>query len=382
MKRWQAILCILIVPTLMVVGFVIWIGIAASAIMSAGSWANAQAHDPDAVVLPPFIKYWAPLKLARVAQLNPEIIFIGTSRCQEFRSAMLKPYRAYNACLSAWTLDQNIELLRRIFAASHPRVVIIALDYFLFTDVWEEGYRKERAGDFNRYSQTLGGISDTFVAFRKHPRQTLDLALDAAGAPHFDSRDHNRLLGIEAIRTGAGFRYDGAFLLPAGQIANAPETGKDLKLFMNAFPGGTEVSPHQIERLKTLADLVQKNGATLIGIQLPIFKDAITYLERDEEYRPYSGLWKQFESRDLQERISAMGIHFFDLARDPVSENSAYFVDPVHAGETGILCALAGLAENPDFKGIFPALEGNGMRQTCASATANGQFFDVYHNEF
>ncbi len=370
-------------PTLIVTALVIWVGMATGAMMSAQSWARAQSRDPHLVVLPPYIKYWAPLKLARIAETQPEVIFIGTSRCQEFRSAMLRPYPAYNACLSAWTLRQNMELLRRVFAVSHPKIVILALDYFLFTDVWEDGYQVERAADYDPgYHQILHGIHDTLSAFWLHPREMFDIAPRAVLGPQYEPQDHDRLLGVDAIRGGFGFRSDGSFLFSRGRFAQAATDAQNLSLFNQAFPGGPAVSPAQFEKLRDLATLVQQNGATLVGIQLPFFKNATEFLDQTADQPGYGGVWKEFESAEFRQKLAAIGIPFFDLARDPVSQDYRYFIDPAHPGEAAILCSLSHLLDNKDFVALFPKLDGDAMRRTCASSVEQGNYFSVYHNEF
>jgi hypothetical protein len=45
-------------------------------------------------------------KLARVADLKPEILALGPSRANSFRAAAFAPYTFFNAGLTAWTFEQ------------------------------------------------------------------------------------------------------------------------------------------------------------------------------------------------------------------------------------------------------------------------------------
>src|SRR5579883_2645858 len=46
-------------------------------------------------------------KLARIADLKPEIIALGPSRANAFRGNLFAPYSFYNAGLTTWTIDQD-----------------------------------------------------------------------------------------------------------------------------------------------------------------------------------------------------------------------------------------------------------------------------------
>ena len=125
-------------------GVIEWLGQASGATRLPRGLAAAQAVNPDLVVLPPDIRHWAALKLPRIAKEQPEIVLIGTSRANQARSAMFRPYAFYNASLTAWTIDQIRTMLDHVTRLAKPRVVIIGLDYFMFIDAYTRAFPQQR----------------------------------------------------------------------------------------------------------------------------------------------------------------------------------------------------------------------------------------------
>jgi hypothetical protein len=68
-----------------------WIGWSTGATIPPRRMAAAQNKNHLLLVLPSDLKYWASTKLERIAHDKPEMVFIGTSRCNQFRSAMFSP---------------------------------------------------------------------------------------------------------------------------------------------------------------------------------------------------------------------------------------------------------------------------------------------------
>jgi hypothetical protein len=87
-------------------GVVNWLGTPVGATNSLNDLANLQARDRNAIVLPFDLRYWAGLKLPRLATDKPDVIVISSSRGGAIRREMFAPYRLYNLSFTAWTIDQ------------------------------------------------------------------------------------------------------------------------------------------------------------------------------------------------------------------------------------------------------------------------------------
>lgn len=381
--RWTSLIAIILAPSLLAIAAVTWLAIATGALLSPEGLAEAQQRDPRLVVLPDGIQYWAPLKAARVSEEQPDIVSIGSSRCQELRSAMLKPYRVFNACLSAWTLEQHRDMLRRVLASSHPRIVILELDYFLFTDAWAEANRDRSPVYGSGMPLRLQGMNDVLQTLYRHRATFRPLIPDLLFQPQYEPVDHNRLLTLDAIRVGGGFRYDGSFLFPAGSLLQAPKEARDImNPSIGAFPGAPSISQRQFAILEDIAEIARRSGVTLIGIQLPYVEQAVAYLDSEPSYAPYRGNWIEFESDAMKARLAAIDIHFFDMARDPINRDPRYFINASHPGEAGTLAVLVHLLDDPAFRALLPDLDAEQMRTTLAATLAKGEFFHVYHDVF
>ena len=52
-----------------------------------------------------------------------------------------------------------------------------------------------------------------------------------------------------------------------------------------------------------------------------------------------------------------LGIRFFDLARSPINDDKANFVDSYHVSELGALRVIQRLLDLPGFRAIFPDID-------------------------
>jgi hypothetical protein len=380
----RSFLIAVLLSVAVVIALVEWIGWSTGATVPPRRMAAAQDENQKLLVLPPDLKYWASMKLGRIAHDKPEIVFIGTSRCNQFRSAMFSPYIFYNACLTAWTLDQVANMLDLVTRIDRPRVVMFALDYFMFTDQYEVGFSKKFAMEFSYGVRShVEGLADLERVFLTHPSIMIgDMPKYVLGRKR-EGIDHLELLGVHAIEAEAGFRYDGSFLYERGHVAEAPSANADpTNALIKGVPGGTRVDPRQLAALARLAQLGKERGVTLVGIQCPILKSAVDYLDFEPSYHSYAGVWREFEGAEMHERFRQLGVHFFDLSRDAVSEDARNFVDPAHPSERGVLGALVHLLDDANFRSVFPRLDADRLRNEYANARKDDVSFDIYRDRF
>lgn len=294
--------------------------------------AQSQVRDADDIILPADLRYNAAFKLARIDQERPDVICIGTSRAGTFRDWMFKPYHFYNASFTAWTTSQLLDVFERSTREARPRVVIVAIDYFLFTDAWDKANGIERAMIYNPLRYVL-------FKFRHLARSWPSLT------PFQDARRQD------------GFRRDGSYAYPPGFVEVARKKFQSAEYFLKSTPGAAHMSERQMAPIVQLASLAQQRGIKLIAIQLPYVRSAVDYLDDNEAYRPWSGVWREFESERTATWLRNLGISFFDLAHSPVGADPLNFIDAYHPSETGAVKLLDVLAKEPEFQAALPDLK-------------------------
>jgi hypothetical protein len=325
---------------MLLAAFVAAVGERVGATISPSRLASIQSADPDKIVLPFDLRYWADYKLAVAAKQRPEIIYISSSRAGAVRSQMFHPYSFYNLSFSAWTIDQVTEIFERATRDFRPRVVILELDYFMFTEAWIEA-NADRSMIFDgSFRYIVSGVKDFLRSFVRQPTKFL----------HPD----NRFVGTQAILNEEGFRADGSHLFSQGHIEHSRQHDLTANFLVQAMPGGPSISQKQRTALQRLSDLARDRGISLVGIQLPYIKEAVEYLDTNEGYHHYSGVWREFESAETHDRFAKMGIEFFDLARTEIGNDKSNFIDAYHPAEKGMLKAMQELLKRPDFRAVFP----------------------------
>jgi hypothetical protein len=379
LRRYLAIVATLfIVLFLPSIGFLEWAGWRLGATVPLSIIAREQQHD-RLLWLGGFRDY-APYKLERIKLVQPEILLVGSSRCAQNREQMFRPYKTYDACLTAWSLDQVVDFIDRATREAKPRVVIVALDYFLFGDDLASTWSKQRAMDyrqgFDSHRKKLQDVVD--FATRTHWSPSAFLA--PVEKEQFEPIDNNRLVGTEAIREHFGFRSDGSiFVAPGYRMTSASQLAKGAENVTAAFPGGQHLSETQFKQVERLSQLATERGFSLVAIQYPFFKSATDFMDTDKSYWPYAGLWRELRSEPTAKRFEKLGIRFFDMSRDPLAADPNNFFDPAHPTERGILRTMISLLGRNDFREVFPKIDKGALENDLQKSLSSGDQFDLYH---
>jgi hypothetical protein len=341
----------MVLTTAFVVGYVFPMGLfyaakpfGASATIS--QLAERQMEAPNIVFLPFDLRYNSAFKLHRIAEARPEILCISSSRAGTLRAEMFKPYHFYNMSFSAWTTEQLADVFERATSSASPRVVIISLDYFLFTDDWERSYAGTRTMIYDRpWFYVKSSILDFFRTAIKHPSVFVNYL-----------KASTRFIGTQAILSQEGFRNDGSYLYSQGHIDDARLHSQSATSLVNAMPGAPSMSERQKAPIERIAKLARQRDIKVIGIQLPFIRSGVDYLDNNESYRHYSGVWREFESDQTRDWLKSLGITFFDLGRSTIGNDNENFVDAYHPTELGAHRVIQQLLTFSEFREEFPAI--------------------------
>ncbi|MBR0848965.1 hydrolase [Bradyrhizobium diazoefficiens] len=361
---------------LVVTGTVNWLGQSVGATIGLADLAHRQARDRNAIVLPFDLRYWADLKLPRVAIDKPDVIFISSSRGGQMRDEMLAPYKFYNLSFTAWTLNQVTEIFERATREFAPRVAIISLDYFMFTDAWP----KANADRSMRFADPLYRFRSGLDMMQTAARRASffkDCIISAFQTGHRCRAAEGKYVGTPAIINQEGFRRDGSYRRAAGSLRDA-QKNITAEFLVSAMPGAPSIDPMQMRELEHLAALARKRGVTLIGMQLPYVKAGVDYLDTNDSYRHYAGVWREFEGSAVRDRFRQLGIAFFDLSRAPLTQDSDNFIDAYHPSEIGMLRSLRDLLADPQFREIFPAVSPERISRKIREAELNKERYYLY----
>ena len=378
MARYVAIVIALFVAAFIPLLVVLeWAGWRLGATIPLSTIASEQSQTERVVWLGSF-KDYAPYKLERIKRVQPEVLLVGSSRCGQARAQMFRPYVAYNACLTAWPLTHVVDFIDRATRVAKPRIVIVALDYFLFGDFLAEAWQKERTMDFSQgldsHRRKLHDVAD-FVIRNNGDR---DAILAAVTAPQTEPVDGNRLVGTEAIRGKFGFRQDGSVMVAPPYRRIADETlSRGPRYVTSSFPGAPQLSERQFGEIERLSRLAHERQFQVIAIQYPFLESAAAFLDTNESYWPYSGIWRDLKSEQTANRFARLGISFFGMSRTQTSQDPNNFFDPAHPSERGMLKTYLALLEKPDFAKYLPRID----RSSLAADLDRGQNeqFDLYH---
>jgi hypothetical protein len=255
---------------------------------------------------------YLPYKLARVADLKPEVLVLGPSRANQFNGKPFAPYSFYDAGQTAWTIDQYrrfIELITRDGYA--PHVMVINLDYWMFSPgfdhYWGARFDDTPSSHIADLLRLVGQLRDDPLGLlRRLPKA-------------------DRLQGLYAVLTGDGFRGDGSMVeKPSTGDPQQPLSTDDIEVGIPPVVVADHMSPDQIANFDRLVALAKEKHIALIAVQLPYYKKILDALNDN----PEAGNWREFESAEWRQRLANSGVLFFDSADMPeFCDKPEYFID-------------------------------------------------------
>jgi hypothetical protein len=285
--------------------------------------ADIQIENPRAIVLPFDLRYNLAFKIRRLETENPDIAWFGTSRVGSAMADMFKPRTFYNMAFTAWTTDQLAVAFDKATERARPKVAIISLDYFLFTDRWEEQLREPRT---MIVGQPLRYLKSSLGNFAQHALKNWS-ALNTT---------QDRFIGPQTIVNREGFRSDGSWLFTEDHLQRTIKQYRNVKFLLDAVPGGPRLSERQKRPIGRMAALAKERNIKLIAVQLPYLREAVDFLDHTAVGDDFFGVWHDFESQKTGQWLQSLGIELIDLARSQVGADPDNFIDAYHPSERGM----------------------------------------------
>jgi hypothetical protein len=279
-------------------------------------------------------------KLARIADLKPEVIALGSSRANAVSGEAVAPYSFFNAGVTTWTIDQDRRFLDLIARDGYaPRALIFDLDYWMFSPgfdhYWGSRFDVQPSTHVEDLMRVVGQlVSDPVALWQKLP---------ATGHEH----------GLYAVLTNDGFRADGS-LPGAATTPDAARLQEDgTELGTPPVVVSEQMSAQQLANFDELAALAKAKNITLIGIQLPYYKKILDGLNEASD----AGLWREFESAEWRRRAADAGVIFFDFADMPqYRDKPEYFIDSLDPDARVVADIMRQVMADPRVRAALPKI--------------------------
>ena len=303
---------------------------------------------------------------------KPDVLVIGASRVNQWRSRMFAPYSFYNGANSAY-IQRDYRRFLEALGKVKPRVLIFSLDPYTFSSDWDPIFANVNYGE----GATLGSskqitiLKGVLKELIKEPWISLSTTEPLYGLP---------AAGLEAIRNGVGFRYDGS--LQYGSYLSGDAVPVSVRDAVNRVTNGIppfqyaeKMDPANKLELERFSALARSEGIALVAVTMPYSPELMSALDRSTKHE----MWRQFQSDETVKWIRQQGVLYFDFSRlSSFGGRAVEFVDPFHASEPAYLRMLLTMLQDPAFKTLVPDIDEADLRIRLATATK----YEVYRNEF
>jgi hypothetical protein len=316
-----------------------------------------QMRGKQVLFLPKFSDHLYRLKLEAVLMRRPDALALGSSRANQWRSAMFRPTSFYNAANSIFLMRDYHRMIED-FGDFAPRVIIFSFDHFAFIPAYEYVYRYQSRDDVGPWGspEQIRITQKTLSEFVRNPMLLWTATRAGVGT-----------LGLNAIITGEGFRNDGSYFYGARAPVDVQESVAGIAMGTQwPVPPAAHLDESVKRHFERFAELARRKGIALVAVTTPFAPEVRAAMEQSSRYQA----WRQFESDETKEWVRKQGVIYFDFGKlESFGGRSDEFVDPFHPSEPAYIRMLIAMLANDGFRALFPDIEFNDLKNRLEGAT-------------
>jgi len=330
----------------------------------------AQTGHRQFIYLPKLSDHSFYLKLQAARLKRPDVLILGSSRANQWRSAMFAPYSFYNSGNAIDPLSDFSRFLEQM-RSPFPKVIIFSLDFFTFNNGWAARFVNLAHEDIrrNEYAVILQKLIDEVRTDPAVLRMPIDPVYRVPA------------IGLTASRYGMGFRIDGSFQY-GSSLKKGPIAAADVARGIERVTQGEEpfqfhqgLDAEQLHELERFATLARENSVALVAVTMPFPRAEIDAVEKSDRL----GIWKEFEQQSFKDWVGKQGIIYFDFAHtESFDGNEGEFVDAFHPTETAYVRMLVSMLKDARFRALLPEIDETNLANRLRTATTH----EVFKNEF
>jgi hypothetical protein len=313
------------------------------------------------------------LKVEAARRIRPDVLALGPSRMNQWRSAMFAPLRFYNAGNCVY-VQRDFRRVLEDLGDPLPRIVLFSIDYYTFDPAWDTWFEYVSREDVPKWgtaghSAILRRLGE---AVSKEPR----LLLARAREPIYGQS----AIGLRAIQLGNGFRIDGSFQYGTALTQSEPPDTVEsvlgrIRRSEPPFMASAVLDDERRDELKRFVELAHSRRIKLVGITMPYAPEVVQALNRSASH----GAWKQFQDPQFATWLEQLGVVYFNFTNlETFGGRAEEFVDPFHPSEAAYVRMLLTMLGDARFQELVPAVRASALRDRLRA----GSLIEVFRNDF
>lgn len=365
-RRFLRRLFLFLLPLAVIAALAGGIGLVSGELLPVRSVAWLQTRGKQLLFLPRFSDHLYRLKLEAARMRRPDALALGSSRANQWRSAMFQPTSFYNAANSIFVIRDYHRMLEE-FGDYAPRVIIFSLDHFAFIPAFEHVYRYQSKDDIGPWDspEQIRIIHKLFSDLVRNPAVLWTAPRDGVGA-----------LGLNAMTSGEGFRIDGSYFYGGRRPPDVQESvaGVAKGTQWPVLPA-SQLDESIKRHFERFAELARRKGIALVGVTMPFAPEVRAAMEQSSQYQA----WRQFESDETREWIRRQGVIYFDFGKlESFDGRPDEFVDPFHPSEPAYVRMLISMLADDKFRALFPSIDIGNLKTRLSGATRLQAYSDAF----
>ena len=366
MKRFWSRLRVFLSPLILIGFLAAMVGLSTGELVPVRFVAWLQTWQRPFVFLPRYSDHTYELKLEGARMRKPEILVLGSSRANQWRSAMFRPAGAFNGANAIFAVGDFRNMLEALGDFS-PKVIIFSMDYFTFMPSFVEVYKSQSKQDLDGLGSPEQLRIMQSVALDAWQNPALLFDFDVGGVPTF---------GLSARVSGVGFRIDGSYDYKSVALPDIENVLPAIRKGTQwPIPAGGRLDEQQLHEFERFTDLARQKKIALVGVTMPFLPGVTNAMEQS----PLYGAWRQFLSPQTKDWIRKQGVLYFDFTRlESFGGRPDEFADPFHPSEPAYIRMLLKMLENDDFRALVPGLDADRLKNQLKQASRLTAFGNEY----
>ncbi|MBT8231966.1 MAG: hypothetical protein HKO66_04410 [Saprospiraceae bacterium] len=314
-------------------------------------WLESISNKTELIYQPEIKRNLIGLKFESLKLIRPDIIVIGNSRVNNYRSQMFEPYSFYNLSLSFVSFDKTKQLMNILPEDSRPKVIFMLIEPLVFrkgfdalkSDIKNKLYVKQRT--------TLPVVNFGFQ-------------LDTFKIKNLIAE--NKFIGLKAKRAKRGFRssdgsnyigfhYNKSHLFQEKRHKMQKQTIRQIPKRGIFKDFDQPLNENSYLEFSNLVEFLDSMNIKLVAFQLPFNQTVQDLFDSDKEKFK---LWHEFQSDEHLQRMKDINhgrYYNFSRLADYGGKNTE-MMDLIHPSEKIIGKTISTLCQDKSFREILPLI--------------------------
>ncbi len=318
-------------------------------------------------------------KLELAAAARPEIVALGSSRVLELREEFFRvPFVNCGGAMNH--LNEGRMFLDRLFRLHVPRVIILGLDFWWFSDELHQPDHYDYHGN-DGASLTMEKLFKPYLFMGEGKLNAREYGRILLWGDRKNDVTRYEGMGLRAIQNGDGFRRDGSSFYASlifgmgrdrQRSVDFPFVRDPQRAASRRYEYGDSFSEGRAGELLGILDLCRRHGASVVIVMPPVSERIFSHMQQNHDRYRYVHRFERFVAD-----LPLESHNFHDIGA--IGSTDCECIDSIHIGDVAYQRLLLKVLEQRPDSVLKPYLNVPLMKSSVAGFS--GKVLTVFESD-